>query len=399
MKIKLAFFSSSLLILDFLLLVLLGKTYTKYLIVSPYIYAHDAILLLAALSPLIWYNKHSNRQKSVELLFLLALIYLFSSLFKIDFEIINKGYYTYRQFMLFGYAMLMYVILKHLYAFKKAPFYFIRSIYFFGSFCFIVQVLYVIYYYFIEGHHPFFERNYYSPMIIMGLFVFASYVLVKVSNKYLKIFLFVFTFFISFSTGHDSVYLSLLIISFVYLFLKGKRKIRFIYVVVIIVIGLFVMMFVPSFTDVNMRWRMIFWRDCLIRVSNNYLIFGDGFGIPYVRPETINDLNNLMLSYGHNVQIIGDEKYLVAPHNSFLSMLLHTGILSILFLLYPLIKLFHSSISLKDKKTLFLLLSLTGMAVFSFFNVILELPHSSSIFWLVYFILTFKLTKESESSE
>lgn len=51
-----------------------------------------------------------------------------------------------------------------------------------------------------------------------------------------------------------------------------------------------------------------------------------------------------------------------------------------------------------DKEILFLSLSLLGIVVFSSFNVILELPHSSSIFWIVFFSLIFKLSEKSESS-
>lgn len=398
MKFKLIYISVFLLALDFMLLILLGKAYTKYLVFPPYFYGHDLILLLAGFNSLISYNRSENRVKSVEILFLLALIYLFISLFKIEFEICNKGYYVFRQFMLFGYAILMYIILKHLYTIKKAAYYFLKAICFFGFVCLLVQILYIIYYYFLEGQHPFFERNYYSPMIIMGLFVFACFILIKVNNPYLKSLLFLFNFIIALSTGHDSVYLSLLIIGFSYLFFKSKKWIRFIFIITFLLIGLLIMIYIPSFTDVNMQWRIIYWKDCLLRLYNNYLIFGEGFGVPYVSSETVNNLNNLMLSYGHNVQIIEDENYLTAPHNSFLSMLIHTGILSILLLLYPLIKLFDNTAFVKDKESMFLLLCLIGMSVFSFFNVILELPHSSSIFWLVYFILIFKLNNEGEKS-
>tara|TARA_R110002050_G_scaffold293182_1_gene449351 strand:+ start:24803 stop:26017 length:1215 start_codon:yes stop_codon:yes gene_type:complete len=398
MKFKLIYFSVFLLALDFLLLVLLGKTYTKFLVFPPYFYAHDTILILATLTPLIRYNKHENRIKSVEILFLLALVYLGISLFNIEFEIRNKGYYMFRQFAVFGYPILIYIILKQLYSIKKAAYYFIRSINLFGFLCLLVQVLYILYYCFSEGEHPFFERNYYSPMIIMGLLVFGSYILIKVKNPYLKFLFFVFNFFIALSTGHDSVYLSLLVISFSYLFLKSKKRIRIFIVMVFLLIGLLVMIYIPSFSDVNMQWRIIYWKDCLLRLSNNYLIFGEGFGVPYLSSQTVINLNNLMLSYSHNVQIIGDENYLIAPHNSFLSMFIHIGVLPVLFFLYPIIRVLLWFDFVKNKESLFLILCLIGMLVFSFFNVILELPHSSSIFWVVYFVLIFKLNKESEGS-
>jgi len=393
MKFNLINISIFLFALDFLLLILLGKTYTKFLVISPYFYGHDIVLLLASLIPLINYNKYKNRIKSIEILFFLAFIYLIISLFNKEFEIDNKWYYVFRQFMIFGYAMIVYVIVKHLYPIKKESYYFIISIGLFGFLCLAVQILFVIYYYFSKGQHPLFERNYYSPIIIMGLFVFASYALTQVKNPYLKLLFSAFNFFIALSTGHDSVYLSLVIIYFSYFFLIGTKRIRIILLIALLSIIVLVMIYIPSFTDVNMQWRVMFWKDCLRRLSNNFFIFGEGFAVPYASSETVVELNDLMLSHGHNIEITGDEKFLSAPHNSFLSMFIHLGILPILLLLYPIIKPLCYKGFVKDKEYIFLFVSLIGMSVFCFFNVILELPHSSSIFWVVYFVLIMKSNK------
>src|SRR5690606_36330022 len=101
-------------------------------------------------------------------------------------------------------------------------------------------------------------------------------------------------------------------------------------------------------------------------------------------------LNFLMSSNGHNIQIMGDQKYVSAPHNSFLTMMIHLGFIPILLLFYPFINLCQNTTLLKDKNLMFLCLSLIVMFLFSAFNVVLELPHSSSLIWVVCFIFILK---------
>jgi O-antigen ligase len=199
----------------------------------------------------------------------------------------------------------------------------------------------------------------------------------------------------SFSVGHDSTYLSLALIYFAYLFIKSSKKHKIILSSFLLVVVIAVFVFIPSFTDVNVQWRLMFWKDSLLKMANNYFIFGDGFGIQYASDETISKLNELYPETLHSPRIIGNEKYFSAPHNSFLSMSIHIGILSLIFLFYPIKRLFCNKSFIMDEEILFLSLSLLGIAVFSFFNVILELPHASSIFWIVFFALIFKLTEKS----
>lgn len=158
--------------------------------------------------------------------------------------------------------------------------------------------------------------------------------------------------------------------------------------VLILVVLLFVLL--PSFTDVNAHWRLIYWQAVVEQIVENYFILGDGFGIQYISDETIEKLNQLMISKGHiNTLITEGEKYTTGAHNSFLSFAQHLGLLSVFLLFYPLI------IRIKDLKIrdntdlIFLILSISGMSVFSFFNVILELPHSSSLYWMVFFALIY----------
>ncbi|MFC4722896.1 hypothetical protein ACFO5O_11225 [Geojedonia litorea] len=234
---------------------------------------------------------------------------------------------------------------------------------------------------------------------MLGLLLMGSYVLINIKNTYLKHILFILIFYISLTTGHDSLYLSLGLVYFSYWFLKANKSQRIILTVSLLAVGVCVFAFVPTFTDVNMKWRFLFWKDSLSKVIDNYLIFGDGFGIQYASDETVSKLNELFSWPISGPQIVGDGKYLCAPHNSFISMILHIGILSIFLLIYPLKTLFTNKKLLKDNEVLFLFLNLLGIAIFCSFNVILELPHSSSLFWIVYFGLVFKLNDNKYQNE
>jgi hypothetical protein len=146
----------------------------------------------------------------------------------------------------------------------------------------------------------------------------------------------------------------------------------------------------PSFTDVNAHWRLIYWQAVVEQIVENYFILGDGFGIQYISDKTIEKLNQLMISEGHVYTVITEEeKYTTGAHNSFLSFGQHLGLASLFLLFYPLV-IGIKGLKIRDNTNLiFLLLSISGMSVFSFFNVILELPHSSSFYWIVFLILIY----------
>ena len=392
MKIAVFIGISFLLALDLVLLVLLGKNYTKLVLIEPFFYAHDVVLMLMVVL-CIPYFKFTKRIKSIELLFLTAIVYLIYSFFSHGLE---NAEIILRQFMIFGYGICLYVIMNNVFTNATINTNFTRYIRYFGIVCIIVQILYVLYLILYAGINPFFERRYLSPMVIMGFFVAASYILVSLKSKLLKHFLFLLVFIVSFSTGHDSTYLGLALIYIAYLFLISSKNYRIILSVSLLVGIVLIVVFIPSFTDVNVKWRLLYWQDALWRIANNYVVIGDGFGISYVREETIKNLNAVYPDVPFSPKINGDEKYLSAPHNSFLSMAIHLGLLSIIFLFYPLKSLCCNKNLIRDKEILFLSLSLLGMVVFASFNVILELPHASSIFWIVIFGLIFKLSEESE---
>lgn len=377
--------------LDLVLLLLLGKKYTKFVLIDPFFYAHDLLLLIMVLLS-IPYFKFTKRVKSIELLFLIAILYLIFSFFNRGFENVEI---ILRQFMLFGYGMCLYVIMNRTFNDNTINNNFARYIMYFGLACVIVQVLYISYLFLYLDFNPFFDRWYFSPIVMMGNFILASYILINVRGKLLKNILFTIVFIVSLSTGHDSTYLSLALIYITYLFVMSSKKYRIMLSISFLFGILLVFYFIPSFTDANVKWRLLFWKESLLRITSNYVFLGEGFGIPYASDETISRLNAIYPDLPSSPRITGDKKYLSAPHNSFLSMAIHIGILAIVFLFYPITALFTNNGERMDNENLFLALSLFGMVVFSSFNVILELPHSSSIFWIVLFGLIFKLSEKS----
>ncbi len=395
MKKKAVIIIGIILLLDLACLVFFGKSYTKLVILPPFFYAHDVILTgLTVVS--IWFFNKDNRIPSFELLCAFAILYLFSSFYKINFDF-SQSYVVLRQFMIFGYGASIYIIMNALFGVTWIKQNSSRFIMYFAALCIACQVAYTFYLLLVRSSHVFFERNYLSPIIIMGFLIAASFVLTFVSGKFKKNVLFLVIFLISFSTGHDSTYLSLGLIYFGYFFIISPRSFKIAISVILLFGGIAAVIFLPSFTDVNVQWRLLYWKDSLLRITNNFVVFGDGFGVPYASDDTVLKLNELYPDTVYSPKIIGDEKYLTAPHNSFITMAIHTGIISIILFLYPLRTLFYNKKLILDKEILFLSLSLLGIMVFSSFNVVLELPHSSSIFWIVFFSLILKLSEKVES--
>lgn len=383
---------STLLIFDFLALTLLGKGYSKLQILEFGLYAHDLLLIILALICILKFNWKQNRVYAIELILAISIVYVLVSLWKIDFNFTSpKIFYIIRQYAIVGYFGIFYVITKFLFEEKKFLKVWLNLIFLLSVGCFLIQLLNIIYLYFCSDRIIYLTKNAFSPIISLGLIVFNSAILA--SNRYdrkIKLFSSLITFLISISIHHDSLYLALFIIWALYFFIHlSKIKKKFSIILSIILVGLLFVLF-PSFNDVNAHWRLIYWKAVVEQIVENYFILGDGFGIQYISDKTIEKLNQLMISKGHiNTLITEGEKYTTGAHNSFLSFAQHLGSVSVFLLFYPLI------IRIKDLKIrdntdlIFLILSISGMSVFSFFNVLLELPHSSSLYWLVFFALIY----------
>lgn len=374
-----------LIVLDLLLLLFLGRVYTKNSFYS-HLYFHDTILFATFFFSLTF--KSGFRLKSIELLGIISLVYLaISILFEFN---PNGDLYVYlRQFMTFGYLIQCYFIFKAVAGIKIGLKTLLQLISLLAILAIVVQFLYVLYIFFSVGENPFLERNYFSPLTVLSVIVATALGLVYLKG-YKKFLYFIFVFALSFSFGHDSAYLAVIMVLLFYYFLNSRLKIR-ILIAILAILGLIaLLLFVSTFSDGNVNARLFFWLEILSKSLDNFSIFyGNGFGKPYLSFEAAEKLNKLVLVFRDPESI-----FIIAPHNSFITMLYHLGV-SVLLLFFPLSKLFSKGKLLKVKSTIFLLLSLIGASVWASFNVILELPHSSTYFWLIYFTLAFYLHKNS----
>ena len=98
-----------------------------------------------------------------------------------------------------------------------------------------------------------------------------------------------------------------------------------------------------------------------------------------------------------------DEKYLSPMHNSFLTFAFHIGLLPSILILIPLgkasIYVFRRNKIKGDKNKDFLILSFIGSSVWASFNVVLELPHSSAFYWLIYFSLIYSFLEDQDKEK
>lgn len=383
--------------LDLTALTLLGKTYSKFQILSfgsntgHGLFAHDLLILVVAMLCLFQFRWKKNRLFFVEFVIALSLIYLVYSFFIIEAK---NYFYVIRQYSVFGYIGIGYLITKHFFeegVLKNTP----KIILFLGFCSILIQLIYSINLYLLDSL-DFNQRNAYSPMIKIGIIFFSVYVVTssKINTIY-KAPLFVFCFLISLTIGHDSVYLSMVLSASIYIFIISSKKLKFFISFVLIVLFFITMNHIPSFTDVNANWRLIFWEDMAKRIADNYFLIGEGFGVNLVSEETLKTLNSLMSSHGHNVSIVGEERFTNGPHNSFLTITFHNGLISLLAIFAPLLYYAIKVWPIKNP-ILFTMLVFIGISVLAFFNVILELPHSSSIYWLVFFYLMFELKSKHD---
>lgn len=111
---------SALLIIDFLLLIIFGKTYSKLEIFEFGFHAHDLFLLILALFCAFKFNFKLNRIDAIEIVLGLSIVYLIVAFWKIDFNFNSpKTFYIIRQYAIVGYIGIFYVITKFLFEEKK----------------------------------------------------------------------------------------------------------------------------------------------------------------------------------------------------------------------------------------------------------------------------------------
>lgn len=381
------------LLTHFVLLLLLGKTYTKTAVYS-HIYLHD--LLLVVLSGFSMFFKSTGRIKSIEILIGASVFYLILS-FVFQVNELQMNHLYLRQFMVFGYLMLTYFVIKAFMTLPNAPVLLVRILLVIALLSLVFQLVHVFDIFSRSGSIPFFKRRYFTPLTVVGVLTLGAYCLVYIKRWY-RYLLFAFLLVVSFTFGHDSAYLGMVLIFLAYLFLKASKGIKIFLVLLAGITLVLLFLFVDTFTDVNMYWRIICWREILLEMcSNGSILYGKGFGVPYIEPETVEKLNQIVVNGQQGVQISSDplRGYVVAPHNSFLTMIIHLGLGSLVLLFWPIKKLFSKNVRSTQPEIFFLVLALIGSGVWAFFNVILELPHSSTYIWVIYFTLIFIISNDT----
>ncbi len=371
-------------------LLLLDKQFSKLPIVSS-LFVHDFLLLIATIFAL---NRSELKFKfpSIFILILISIAYL---IYSILFYNLAGEYFLmiFRQFYIFFYLICCYVIANKV--FRKEEYldkavFFIKQI---AKWSLGLQLVYFIFLYAtVPGYSPFEGYSYLSGVAVMGLITFGVYALVYYQG-YKRILLVLFMLVITALLGHASSFFALFLVLLLHFYISFPPKVRFLTIGFLLIIAV-VLFQLPQFTDANTTWRLMYWGHVLnITVFDNFLLLGNGFGKPYMTIDFARHIANqtgstFMLS-GVNVRL---ERWVSPPHNSFITMIHHVGLIPTLLIFVPL-KNFFKQIFLKsktiDNEKLFLFYSLFGLIVWVSFNVILELPHSAIYFWFVYFTYLF----------
>lgn len=366
-----------------LALLLFDKGFSKQPIAQP-IYLHDVLLLLAVI--------FSFNNTKIKLSFPTLFIYAFLSIIYLIYSIVTfdqpKPYFMmiFRQYFLFIYLICSYFLANNYFLDEKRVSFAIKFIIIISKWAVLLQLGYFVYLYAtVENYSPFKQYSYFSSVSVMGIISYAAYALTYF-EKSKKIFHTGLAMVISLFLGHASSFFSIFTVLLLHLFLLVTVKQRTIFLGIAIAFASALFLF-PQYTDMNATWRLLYWGHVLERsFTENFLIFGNGFGQPYMTKdfafELVKDMNSVGMYY-HKM-----ERWLSPPHNSFLTMIFHLGLLPFVLFLIPLKKMWTQLFVLpktKDKNFLFLMYALAGCSMWTCFNVILELPHSALFFWLVYF--------------
>jgi hypothetical protein len=378
------------------LLLVFDVTFAKFHLIGP-LHLYDALLFLLGLTSIYFFFTNPNKTWNWPIIIILALSLVYAAYSYANGHPTN---YLIRQYALFIYLGLAFIIFNSFInpKFNNLNIRFIILI----AFASIgIQLVYLVYKFFtIDGFSLFGEFNYYSKMVIVGVIVFAAYILVYTNKLLPKTIISIGVLAFSTTLGHASAFLAVFGIIAVYLILLLPNWVKLAggLISALIVIGF--ILYLPQFNDTNAEWRIIFWKYSMKEILLNYYgILGHGFGVPYTNQEILDALRTQANSPWFEVR--PEETYLSPMHNSFITMAFHIGLLPSLLIFVPLYtstkEVVFSNTKPQDKTQNFLFLSLIGLFIWSSFNVVLELPHSSMFVWLVYFTLIYYTYKKSNS--
>ncbi len=362
-------------------LIIGGTYFTKFQVLGT-LYLHDSVLILGVLS-IVVNPPRFLRFPTVIALGLISIFYLILSIIFAQ----SPLNLIIRQYAIFGYLLCYYFIFLKAKPINSADTH-NNFLVFVAALSCVIQAIYVIYLLAI-GASVFDDYNYYSPAIVLGLILASAAIIVFIQSFFFKMILLGFVSILSATSGHSSAVFSIFIVAGSYFLFNMSSKSKIILIVLGLLSVLSAYLFLPQFSDDNASFRLITWSYTLNRILlNNLGVWGEGFGIPYFDKTLIFDLYNSVGMVGFfGIERI-HEGYLSSVHNSFLTIFLSIGLLPGMLIFYPLVRLVmylrvrHESGATNVD---FIFLSLIGLIVWSSFNEILELPHSSGLFWMVYF--------------
>jgi len=354
-----------------------GRSVSKFQLFGP-IYIVDFLFLLITAITLV-----KSRFKFVWPIyfntFVIVFIIFLSSFFRSDapIDIII------RQFVLFIYAFSSYVVVGYLTSVNKKDD--LKNLLVgLAAFSVVSQTFYLVFL-LVSGKFVFGGFNYLSPVVVCGVIIWVCYLFSerKLSLSVLPSWL--FALFLSFSFGHSSAVMAVGLIPFFYILLNTELKYRIYSLgLILILLGMFFYIF-PQIIDDNASWRLVYWNIALNNIfSGMNWLFGFGFGqlyadeaARYIFLEIFGSSNDLQFE---------NEGYYKAFHNSYITIFFHIGLLSIVFYITQIKAIFAKRSFYNNKENTFLGLSALGLAVWAYFNVVLELPHSAHYYWLVIFM-------------
>jgi len=379
------------------LLLIFGKEFSKFHLFWQF-HLYDFLLLLLAFYCSILFLKRSGKFLIWPIIGLLgfSFVYLLYSYF------LNIGptQYIVRHYALFIYLACAHLIFSSTVDETRNDLN-IKFIILIGIVSVPIQVGTHIYNFITIENYPLFNRfNYFSLLGVLGIIVSGAYVLIYQKNILRKAGFFALILFISVTLGHASAFLSVFIVLFVYFILISRWQIKLatLAVLALSIWGFF--QYFPQFSDRNSKWRLLYWSETIKEsVVDYYGVLGHGFGVPFVSEKSILKFREQL---DFNIFENQPEEQLLSPmHNSFITIIFHVGLLPGLLILIPLWPVFQYLFKRnrhdKNTKLEFLLLSLAGSMVWASFNVVLELPHSSAFFWLIYFSLIYEVNRHNKS--
>ena len=344
---------------------------------------NDFISFLLMLLCTIKIIKHGFNKKLMNIILLLLIMLLIAGF---QSRVQSGWYYYFRQASIIFY-MLPYLMIFYCYgnsAFEQNKTLYFLKIIILATLT--IQLIYIGVRFF--GFTESTGYLYYSPMSL-SILSFSWLIIDDLKLGLSKFLLFIVLSFFVFIVGHMSLFVAYLYGAFSYQMAKlGKVKIlKYQLVIPIFLIPIFLSDdFISTgsliFED-NLVFRFLYWNQAASEQFSQLssILFGRGLSVEYFNQS---QLDVLISHFGHTNGLDSQQKRLeVALHNSFLTIFYHFGIFGFILVFYPIIQFL---ISCKPVKNGLMIAVLTSLVIWCYFNVILELPHSASLFWFVFFV-------------